>query len=109
LRDLDRRLNDRIASTIVDKRALSERDVCTKFISPAIAKAGWDIHTQLREEVYITAGRILVRGRMTKRAAGKRVDYILITSPTSRSPSSRPRTTTTASATACSRRSNTPR
>jgi type I site-specific restriction endonuclease len=32
------------ASTIddpVDKRALSERDICTKFITPAIVKGGW--------------------------------------------------------------------
>ncbi|MDP9001018.1 MAG: DEAD/DEAH box helicase family protein, partial [Myxococcota bacterium] len=65
----------------MDKKALSERDVCTKFISPAIERAGWDMHMQLREEVYITHGRILVRGRMTKRAAGKRVDYILYYKP----------------------------
>lgn len=61
----------------MDKKALSERDICTKFISPAVERAGWDMQTQLREEVYITKGRILVRGRMTKRAAGKRVDYKL--------------------------------
>jgi type I site-specific restriction endonuclease len=61
----------------VDKKTLSERDICTKFISPAIERAGWDMQNQLREEVYITNGRIMVRGRMTKRAAGKRVDYIL--------------------------------
>jgi hypothetical protein len=65
----------------VDKKALSERDICTKFISPAIERAGWDMQTQLREEVYITHGRIMVRGRMTKRAPGKRVDYILFYKP----------------------------
>jgi type I restriction enzyme R subunit len=74
-------LDERVASEIVDKRALSERDICTKFISPAIERAGWDMQTQLREEVYITNGRIMVRGRMTKRAAGKRVDYILFFKP----------------------------
>ena len=66
---------------MVDKKALSERDICTKFISPAVQRAGWDMQMQLREEVYITKGRILVRGRMTKRAAGKRVDYILYYKP----------------------------
>jgi type I site-specific restriction endonuclease len=55
--------------------------ICTKFISPAIERAGWDMQSQLREEVYITNGRIMVRGRMTKRAAGKRVDYILCYKP----------------------------
>ncbi len=61
----------------MDKKALSERDICTKFISPAIERAGWDMQGQLREEVPITEGRIVVRGRMTKRAPGKRADYIL--------------------------------
>jgi type I restriction enzyme R subunit len=65
----------------VDKKALSERDICTKFIAPALQQAGWDMQTQLREEVYITKGRIIVRGRMTTRAAGKRVDYILYYKP----------------------------
>jgi type I restriction enzyme R subunit len=65
----------------LDKKALSERDICTKFISPAIERAGWDMQTQLREEVYITKGRILVRGRMTRRAPGKFADYILYFKP----------------------------
>jgi type I restriction enzyme R subunit len=65
----------------IDKQSLTERDICTKFITPALQKAGWDIHTQLREEVYITKGRIIVRGRMTTRAAGKFADYILYYKP----------------------------
>ena len=40
-----------------DKRSLSERDICTKFITPAIAAAGWNTHSQMREEVGLTAGR----------------------------------------------------
>ena len=35
----------------VDKKQLSERDICTKFITPALRQAGWDELTQLREEV----------------------------------------------------------
>ena len=27
---------------MINKKALSERDICTKFITPAIDKAGWD-------------------------------------------------------------------
>ena len=73
--------NEGVPSETVDKKALSERDICTKFITPAIERAGWDLQNQLREEVYITKGRIIVRGRMTKRAAGKRVDYILYYKP----------------------------
>ncbi len=34
----------------MNKQALSERDICTKIINPAIQKAGWDIQTQVREE-----------------------------------------------------------
>lgn len=34
----------------MDKRQLSERDICTKFITPAIQQAGWEQH-QFREEV----------------------------------------------------------
>ncbi len=47
----------------MNKKDLSERDICTKFITPAIEKAGWDKNTQLIEEVSFTAGRIYVRGQ----------------------------------------------
>ena len=56
---------------------LSERDICTKFITPAIINAGWDIHTQVREEVSFTKGRIIVRGKLHSRGEQKRADYIL--------------------------------
>lgn len=56
---------------------LSERDICTKFITPAIQQAGWDIHTQVREEVSFTKGRIIVRGKLHARGEQKRADYIL--------------------------------
>ena len=36
---------------MIDKKNLSERDICTKFVNPAIKKAGWDMHKQVREEV----------------------------------------------------------
>ena len=42
----------------MDKKSLSERDICTKFIAPAIQQAGWDIQRQVREEVSFTKGRI---------------------------------------------------
>ncbi len=42
----------------MDKRALSERDICTKFITPALKQAGWDEMSQIREEVGFTNGRI---------------------------------------------------
>jgi len=65
----------------MSKRQLSERDICTKFITPALEKAGWDIATQVREEFPITNGRIIVRGKMHTRAKNKRADYVLFYKP----------------------------
>lgn len=65
----------------MDKKQLSERDICTKFITPALEKAGWDKQTQFLEEVYFTDGKIYVRGKMTARGKGKRADYILYYKP----------------------------
>jgi type I restriction enzyme R subunit len=65
----------------VSKKDLSERDICTKFITPAIAAAGWDLHTQVRENVHLTAGRVIVRGRMTMRGKAKFADYVLYYKP----------------------------
>jgi len=65
----------------MDKKQLSERDICTKFILPAVKKAGWDEMTQIREEVSFTKGRIIVRGRLVSRGKGKRADFILYYKP----------------------------
>ena len=65
----------------MNKKSLSERDICTKFITPAIEKAGWDKLTQLLEEVSFTNGKIYVRGKLTARGARKRADYILYYKP----------------------------
>lgn len=65
----------------MDKKSLSERDICTKFITPAIEKSGWDNRTQLLEEVTFTDGRIHVRGKLTSRGTRKRADYILYYKP----------------------------
>jgi len=65
----------------MDKKSLSERDICTKFITPALADAGWDTQKQLLEEVTFTDGKIYVRGKMVARGAKKRADYILYYKP----------------------------
>ena len=65
----------------MDKKSLSERDICTKFITPALCRAGWDGMTQIREEVSFTKGRIIVRGKLVSRGKGKRADYILYYKP----------------------------
>ncbi len=60
---------------------MSERDICTKYITPAIKKAGWDIQLQVREEVSLTKGRVIVRGKVHTRGKNKRADYILYYKP----------------------------
>ena len=64
-----------------DKKTLSERDICTKYITPAIVGAGWDLHAQIREEVSFTAGRIIVKGKKVSRGEAKRADYVLYYKP----------------------------
>ena len=57
-------------------KSMSERDICTKYITPALQKAGWDIHSQIREEVSFTDGKITVKGNKTSRGEKKRADII---------------------------------
>jgi type I restriction enzyme R subunit len=71
----------------MDKFQLSERDICTKLITPAIQAAGWQ-QSQFREEVTLTDGRVMVRGKLAARirnpdAKGgpKRADYVLYARP----------------------------
>ncbi|MCY4612249.1 MAG: DEAD/DEAH box helicase family protein [Nitrospira sp.] len=65
----------------MNKKSLSERDICTKFITPALRKAGWDEMTQIREEFSFTKGRIIVRGKLVSRGKAKRADYVLSYKP----------------------------
>lgn len=65
----------------MDKKALSERDICTKFITPAVERAGRDLLLQVREEFPITNGRIIVRGKVHTRGKNKRADYLLFYKP----------------------------
>ena len=71
----------------MDKFSLSERDICTKFITPAIQQAGWQ-QSQFREEVNLTDGRVIVRGKLAARVRNpeakggpKRADYVLYARP----------------------------
>ncbi|MBM7424074.1 EcoAI/FtnUII family type I restriction enzme subunit R [Spongiibacter marinus] len=66
---------------MTNKKRLSERDICTKFITPALEKAGWDLQKQVREEVGFTDGRIYVKGNLSVRGKRKRADYILYYRP----------------------------
>ena len=64
-----------------DKKSLSERDICTKYITPALVNCGWDLQSQIREEVSFTAGRIIVQGKKVKRGKPNRADYVLYHKP----------------------------
>jgi len=66
---------------MISKKELSERDICSKYIQPALEKAGWNQLTQIREEVSFTDGRIYVKGNLSIRGKRKRADYILYYKP----------------------------
>lgn len=66
---------------MTSKKNLTERDICTKYIQPALEKAGWNQITEIREEVSFTDGRIYVKGNLSSRGKRKRADYILYFKP----------------------------
>jgi type I restriction enzyme, R subunit len=61
----------------LNKRDLTESDICDQFITPSIVAAGWDGTTQIRREYTFTAGRVIVRGKVAARGEKKRADYLL--------------------------------
>jgi type I restriction enzyme R subunit len=67
----------------MDKKDLTERDICTRFITPSLRAAGWDWDSQFREEVNLTSGRVVVRGNKAKRdeKSIRRADYVLYFKP----------------------------
>ncbi len=68
----------------MNKKDLTEADILSKFITPALTgpEGGkWDLMTQIREEVYFTKGRVIVRGKAVKRGEAKKADYILSFKP----------------------------
>lgn len=66
-----------------EKKKLSESDICDLFISPAIRDAGWNPMTQIRREVTLTPGPVVVRGNMSSRNKKKKkfADYVLSWEP----------------------------
>jgi type I restriction enzyme R subunit len=68
----------------MDKKQLTETDIRTKFITPALvgtSSAKWNVMTQVREEVFFTKGRVIVRGKAVRRGEAKKADYILYFKP----------------------------
>lgn len=68
----------------MNKKDLTEADIRTKFITPAILGPNgskWNVITQILEERYFTKGRIIVRGKTVTRGQAKKADYILFYKP----------------------------
>jgi type I restriction enzyme R subunit len=68
----------------MNKQHLTEADIRTKFITPALVGANedkWNVMTQIREEAYFTKGRVIVRGKMVLRGEAKKADYLLSYKP----------------------------
>lgn len=63
----------------INKKELSEIDICDLFITPAIKEAGWNQMTQIRREVTLTPGPVIVRGNLSSRNKKKKkfADYVL--------------------------------
>ena len=61
----------------MDKKKLSETDIITKYILPSVKKAGWDSMTQIRQEVQLKDGKVVVRGQMAARQKVKAADIVL--------------------------------
>jgi hypothetical protein len=53
---------------------ISEEDICTQYILPALVRSGWDVSKQVREQVYFTDGRIYVKGNQTRRGKAKKAE-----------------------------------
>lgn len=62
-------------------KQLTEADVCSKLITPAIVRAGWDEMLQIRREVSFTKALIIVRGKLVTRSNPKRADIVLSYKP----------------------------
>ncbi len=61
----------------IDKSKLTESDIISKFILPAIKDAGWDDMTQIRQEVKLRDGKVVVRGQAAARKKVKSADIVL--------------------------------
>jgi type I restriction enzyme R subunit len=65
----------------MDKRQLSEADIISKFILPAVINAGWDDMLQIRQEVKLRDGKVIVRGNIGMRKTVKSADIVLYHKP----------------------------
>ncbi|VEL97257.1 type I restriction and modification enzyme subunit R-like protein [Alteromonas sp. 76-1] len=64
-----------------EQKALSEIDIISKYIMPAVKQAGWDVMTQIRQEVKLRDGKVVVRGMVAARKKVKSADIVLYHKP----------------------------
>jgi type I restriction enzyme, R subunit len=69
------------AKKAMDKKQLTEADIISKFIMPAIIDAGWDTMTQIRQEVKLRDGKVIVRGQIGIRKKVKSADINNVKEP----------------------------
>ncbi|MBL0709897.1 MAG: DEAD/DEAH box helicase family protein [Colwellia sp.] len=65
----------------MDKKKLSETDIITKFIMPAVQASGWNLMSQIRQEVKLRDGKVIVRGQLGVRKTVKSADIVLYHKP----------------------------
>ncbi len=70
-----------MSSGSTNKKNLTEADIITKFIMPSIKSAGWDDMSQIRQEVALRDGKVIVRGQMGVRKTVKKADIVLYHKP----------------------------
>jgi type I restriction enzyme R subunit len=61
----------------INKAKLTEADIISKFLLPAVKAAGWDDLTQIRQEVKLRDGKVVVRGQLAARRKVKSADIVL--------------------------------
>ena len=80
----ERRAHQRVEGkelNFADESVVTERNICTKFIVPAVKSAGGDEVAQIREKVYFTKGRIIARCELVTRGKAKKADFVLYYKP----------------------------
>jgi type I restriction enzyme, R subunit len=65
----------------VNKQDLTEADIRTKSITPALVASSWDLMAQRREEAYFTTGRVILSGKTVTRGEANKADYLLYYKP----------------------------
>ncbi|MUK65236.1 EcoAI/FtnUII family type I restriction enzme subunit R [Aliivibrio fischeri] len=70
-----------MSSGSINKKNLTETDIITKFIMPSIKSAGWDDMSQIRQEVALRDGKVIVRGQVGMRQTVKKADIVLYHKP----------------------------